>query len=570
VTVGGDAATEHTITVNADKTGMYMAFVDYTAPSAATYFWMHNAEIGEQYASLNYARSGSSYNAAMNTLSVYLKKGENTVTIGAKSAIQVNSVEFRLAYAGDFVSGVYFDGNTGVREGDSYRITAEADTNGDGKWSIEEALADGRAIKNSAAGDGFGDPPVRYNTFSRSQVLYYAVKLVVEKDGIYRLGLVAEQYSTNSAGGPQTTVILTNDATGTEAARINPVSRDQSAYTAAGLYSNVDGFGSVFMDHGFVTLKAGTYSVRVGCSGNICIGSLMLLSADHTHVFDGASYEGIAPTCETAGRKAGNACSICGMENPADQLSADPTAHSWTGESYDAVAPTCSAGGNKAGNKCAYCGIENPDDQLPADPTAHTLTGESYDAKDATCSATGLKAGNKCAHCGIVNPADVIAIDPEAHTYVDGVCECGATEVVPEAPAEPTTVKVNIGEYATAPGNGWKDATYYSTVVMDENITVTAEKTGNNGKYYENGNQWRMYQTDNGTFTVTAANGKTIKTVKITYASNNGGIVVYNGNKHATGSEITVNAETVTFSLGNTGTKTNGQVRITAIEVVYE
>ena len=33
---------------------------------------------------------------------------------------------------------------------------------------------------------------------------------------------------------------------------------------------------------------------------------------------------------------------------------------------------------------------------------------------------------------------------------------------------------------------------------------------------------------------------------------------------------ITVDAASITFGVGNTSTKTNGQVRITAIEVVYQ
>lgn len=36
------------------------------------------------------------------------------------------------------------------------------------------------------------------------------------------------------------------------------------------------------------------------------------------------------------------------------------------------------------------------------------------------------------------------------------------------------------------------------------------------------------------------------------------------------GTADTVNAASVTYSVGNTASKTNGQVRITAIEVVYQ
>ena len=35
------------------------------------------------------------------------------------------------------------------------------------------------------------------------------------------------------------------------------------------------------------------------------------------------------------------------------------------------------------------------------------------------------------------------------------------------------------------------------------------------------------------------------------------------------GTVVTVDAQSITFGVGNTGSATNGQVRITAIEVIY-
>ena len=105
---------------------------------------------------------------------------------------------------------------------------------------------------------------------------------------------------------------------------------------------------------------------------------------------------------------------------------------------------------------------------------------------------------------------------------------------------------------------------------MDSNITVTAKGTSNTGKYDTSGEQWRTYQTESPSITVTAKEGATIKSVKITYATKNTGTLTLNGTAVASGTSVTVNVSTITFSVGNTGTATNGQVNITSIEIVYE
>ena len=130
-----------------------------------------------------------------------------------------------------------------------------------------------------------------------------------------------------------------------------------------------------------------------------------------------------------------------------------------------------------------------------------------------------------------------------------------------------TTTSVTIANYADA--NGWKDATKYLTVTMDANVTVTAKGKDNTGKYYINGENWRMYQTESATFTVAATEGYTIDSVKVTYNVSNSGVMTYNGQKISSKTTVTVGAPSATFGVGNSGTKTNGQVRITAIEVVY-
>lgn len=140
------------------------------------------------------------------------------------------------------------------------------------------------------------------------------------------------------------------------------------------------------------------------------------------------------------------------------------------------------------------------------------------------------------------------------------------TENVTVASSE-TTVNCFIADYADA--NGWENSKQYPTIIMDDVVTVTATGGGNTGKYYTSGEQWRIYQTENPTVEISAAEGYTILSVTITYASDKKGVLTYNGTNISSGTAVEVNAASITFGVGNTGTATNGQVRITDIEVTY-
>ncbi len=135
----------------------------------------------------------------------------------------------------------------------------------------------------------------------------------------------------------------------------------------------------------------------------------------------------------------------------------------------------------------------------------------------------------------------------------------------------PTTLTLSIADYATA--NNWSNSIAYNTINADANITITANRTtgnSNTGKYYTNGNNWRIYQNEAPELTVTAAAGKTITSVKFTYVAKNTGTLTLNGTAVASDAVTPVNANTITFSVGNTGTATNGNIQITAIEVIYQ
>lgn len=133
--------------------------------------------------------------------------------------------------------------------------------------------------------------------------------------------------------------------------------------------------------------------------------------------------------------------------------------------------------------------------------------------------------------------------------------------------ATETTASVVIKDYASA--KNWANGTQYTTVEVDANITATVTGGSNTGKYYTSGNEWRLYQTESPTLTISAKNDININTVKVTYNQSNNGVLKLNSSNVTSGTVKDVNASSITFSVGNSGSATNGQVKVTAMEVVY-
>ena len=141
----------------------------------------------------------------------------------------------------------------------------------------------------------------------------------------------------------------------------------------------------------------------------------------------------------------------------------------------------------------------------------------------------------------------------------------------PEVPGDTTygysyEKSESIADYADA--NGWVNSTQYTSITLDDNITVTATGGGNTGKYYTSGENWRIYQNEDATITISTANSWVLSSVTIYYTINNTGVLTHNGENITTGTEVAVNnTQSIEFSVGNTGSATNGQVRITSITV---
>ena len=127
---------------------------------------------------------------------------------------------------------------------------------------------------------------------------------------------------------------------------------------------------------------------------------------------------------------------------------------------------------------------------------------------------------------------------------------------------------VSISSYASA--HGWANDTIYNELKMNEVITITATGGAYTGKYFTSGTNWRLYMTDSGKFTMTAADGYTIVSASFVYTVSNYGVLVYDGTQYKSGAEIPINSDTAEFSASRTSGSKQGQVRVSSITVVYQ
>lgn len=134
-----------------------------------------------------------------------------------------------------------------------------------------------------------------------------------------------------------------------------------------------------------------------------------------------------------------------------------------------------------------------------------------------------------------------------------------------------TKVTKTLAEIAEA--NNWttssgNNVTCYNTVTLDSNVTMSVNENGNNGSYWTDG--WRVYHSYNAVVSITVPSGKNLESVKFTFTAGNSGKLSYGNTQLTSDTAVEVSGTTASFTVGNTNTKTNGQIKITAVEVVYK
>lgn len=138
--------------------------------------------------------------------------------------------------------------------------------------------------------------------------------------------------------------------------------------------------------------------------------------------------------------------------------------------------------------------------------------------------------------------------------------------VNPAGAALPITISKKISEMSGTTTNGTK----VSSMTMNDVITLSAATNGNNGKVYSNGAEWRLYQSESGTMTVSSKTGYVIESITVTFNSSNTGTLLYNNNVVTSGKAVAVSGSSIKFTLGNSSTAKNGQIKVTAVSVTYK
>lgn len=208
-------------------------------------------------------------------------------------------------------------------------------------------------------------------------------------------------------------------------------------------------------------------------------------------------------------------------------------------------------------------------------------TKASYVSSTATLNVTGgteLKKGEKAEFYIPIKPfkaaANKLKITVNGYektpvSTADVEFKAGKIEAVNFKYNKPatsgTTVSKNIGDLPGLPANGLKLA----SVKLDEVITVTADGTKNNGKYYTSDKTWRFYHDGNGGFTINAASGHTLKEATITFTTKNGGTLKYSSTTINSGKIVSLSGNSASFKIGSTS-GTTGKVFVKAISVTYE
>ena len=129
-----------------------------------------------------------------------------------------------------------------------------------------------------------------------------------------------------------------------------------------------------------------------------------------------------------------------------------------------------------------------------------------------------------------------------------------------------TTASVDMATYATDNSWGSSSSDNQKEIIINSDVKAVISEGGNSGKYYNDG--VRIYQTENATVTVSTIVGE-LKSVKFTFTIDKTGTLEYNGTPLTSGTAVEVTGTSAAFSVGNSTSATNGQVRFTAIEVVY-
>lgn len=113
--------------------------------------------------------------------------------------------------------------------------------------------------------------------------------------------------------------------------------------------------------------------------------------------------------------------------------------------------------------------------------------------------------------------------------------------------------------------------TKQKTLKIDDVIELSSTGGGNTGSFWKSNDgiiDWRCYEATNSVVKISAKEGYLIEKFTLTFDSSNSGTL--DGGKIKSGTEYTVNTQSVSYKIGHSSGKKNGQIRIKAIAVTYK
>lgn len=227
-------------------------------------------------------------------------------------------------------------------------------------------------------------------------------------------------------------------------------------------------------------------------------------------------------------------------------------------------------------------------DEASADATCEYVSLEAAVFSSATSAVVKDASGNSSATISMTaatDPAVTLAkgtfdvtgyvygcYNNKVYMYVDSAVEHADTPPVVDGTELSMTMKqYQEGHNCTL--SAGSSAIPYKVLDLSSAVRMMTNGASNNGgSFWAAGDnvQWRLYQGGPDNLTIKVASGCQLKSVKITYTSQNNGVLLDSaGNQVASNQEVSASGTSIVFVVGNTGEGTSGQVRVTAVTIVY-
>lgn len=377
-----------TFNMTVPAAGVYeLAFKYSAAPSGYVSVYTSSG-----YGSTNRIKSGESADqCSLYKFYVYLKKGDNSVTMKAQAALTVDLVTATYVAANGTAYVEKLDGVTKLGANKEFDIPngkivtgADANTRNDRYGVLQLRAGDTLTFTYNALTDG-----------------NYTIAFVSSGDS-YKLTLTKGE----------SVIELTPDD-----------------FVAASGDAKKDGSESAlfFTLKDALSLTAGEYTVQFTSTANFVIGATYILCETHTCEFT-EDVPAIEATCLSVGHEAYKACAVCGEpEGTVVGIPKTEDGHNFT-ISIPMVSATCTQTGTTAYKVCSVCGVENGEKaEIPVNPDAHEWT--DIPEKAPTCTEDGYSAYKDCALCDAVKDKVTEGYKSEGHQWNDipeKVATCGA------------------------------------------------------------------------------------------------------------------------------------------------